>query len=154
VDFGLAIVARDSNSLESTVEDQGATARYTAPEILKGVANHSKESDVFAFGMVMVEVGANESIPRKGPYPLVQAFTGKVPFSGFRSATAVAAITAGDRPKRPTHPSFTDHLWVLTRWCWVEGPQERPGMDQVLKQLSVFPLSNDEHPIHWQPQKC
>ena len=63
MDFGLATVARDSNSLESTVEVQGATARYTAPEILKGVANHSKESDVFAFWMVMVEVRADEFIP-------------------------------------------------------------------------------------------
>jgi len=65
VDFGLATVARDSNSLESTVEVQGTTARYTAPEILNGVARHSKESDVFAFGMVVVEVGADEPVPYK-----------------------------------------------------------------------------------------
>jgi len=63
VDFGLATVARDSNSLASTAEDQGTTARYTAPEILKGLGNHSKESDVFAFGMVVIEVGADESTP-------------------------------------------------------------------------------------------
>ena len=60
-DFGLATVARDSNSLEGTVEAQGTTARYTAPEILRGVESHSKESDVFAFGMVVVEVRADES---------------------------------------------------------------------------------------------
>ena len=65
VDFGLAVVARDSNSLVSTAEDQGTTARYTAPEILKGVGSHTKESDVFAFGMVVIEVGADESISPK-----------------------------------------------------------------------------------------
>jgi len=57
VDFGLATVARDSNSLVSTVDEQGITARYTAPEILKSdVTRHTKESDVFSFGMIMVVV--------------------------------------------------------------------------------------------------
>ena len=57
VDFGLATVARDTNSLVSTTDDQGITARYTAPEILRGAGRHSMESDVFSFGMVMIEVG-------------------------------------------------------------------------------------------------
>ena len=34
----------------------GHTARWTAPEILDGVGMKSKEGDVFAFAMVMVEV--------------------------------------------------------------------------------------------------
>jgi len=62
VDFGLATVARDSHSLVNT-DDQGNTPRYTAPEILNG-ARHSKESDVFAFGMVTIEVG-DETTPCK-----------------------------------------------------------------------------------------
>ena len=57
MDFGLAAVARDTNSLVSTTDDQGITARYTAPEILRGAGRHSMESDVFSFGMVMIEVG-------------------------------------------------------------------------------------------------
>jgi len=57
VDFGLATVARDSNSLVTTEDEQGITARYTAPEILKSDTRHTKESDVFSFGMVMVVVG-------------------------------------------------------------------------------------------------
>ena len=60
-DFGLATVARDSNSLVSTPEELCHTPRWTAPEILRGIGPHSKESDVFSFGMVMIEVGGDES---------------------------------------------------------------------------------------------
>jgi len=60
VDFGLANVARDSNSLVSTTDEHGLTVQYTAPEILKG-SRHSKASDVFSFGMVMIEVGCDET---------------------------------------------------------------------------------------------
>ena len=56
MDFGLSSVLRDLNSPVSADDGQGTTPRYTAPEILNG-ARHSKESDVFAFGMVMTEVG-------------------------------------------------------------------------------------------------
>ena len=65
VDFGLATVARDSKSLTSTTDEQGITARYTAPETLKGLGCHSKESDVFAFGMVITEVGGHGSLSVK-----------------------------------------------------------------------------------------
>lgn len=34
----------------------GHTARWTAPEILDGGGTVSKEADVFAFAMVMIEV--------------------------------------------------------------------------------------------------
>jgi serine/threonine protein kinase len=59
VDFGLATVARDTNSLDSTTDERATTARYTSPEVLKNAGRHSKESDVFSFGMVMIEVGDN-----------------------------------------------------------------------------------------------
>ena len=57
MDFGLAAIARDTDSLVSTTDDRGITARYTSPEILNQTGRHSMESDVFSFGMVMIEVG-------------------------------------------------------------------------------------------------
>ena len=57
VDFGLAIITRDTNSLDDTSDERSATARFTSPEVLKGIELPSKGSDVFAFGMVMIEVG-------------------------------------------------------------------------------------------------
>ena len=65
MDFGLSTVFRgpEPELLTSTSVEHGFPARYVSPEILKGVVRHSKESDVFAFGMVVIEVGDDESIP-------------------------------------------------------------------------------------------
>jgi len=55
-DFGLATIARDPNSFPGATDAQGYTPRWTAPEILDG-GLATKESDVFSFGMVIIEVG-------------------------------------------------------------------------------------------------
>ena len=53
-DFGLALNQDPAEQRNSTT---GGTARWTAPEILKGEGRPSKKADVFSFAMVMVEVG-------------------------------------------------------------------------------------------------
>ena len=55
-DFGLATVTQNLDSIRSTSEHEGHTARWTAPEILNDVGTYSKEADVFSFAMVMIEV--------------------------------------------------------------------------------------------------
>lgn len=54
-DFGLASVAHGkyTTGLKS---DKGHTARWSAPEILFGECTTSKQADIFAFGMVVIEV--------------------------------------------------------------------------------------------------
>ena len=54
-DFGLAIVAQDRDSAPTTETDHGHTVPWSAPEILMEGAR-TKEADVYAFAMVMVEV--------------------------------------------------------------------------------------------------
>ena len=55
-DFGLARVTQNLDSVRTTAEEQGHTARWTAPEILSEKGSYSKEADVFSFAMVMIEV--------------------------------------------------------------------------------------------------
>lgn len=62
-DFGLAAIARNPHSLRSTLDEGSHTARWCAPEILVSDQPISKESDVFSFGMVIVEVGGDQSVP-------------------------------------------------------------------------------------------
>ena len=52
-DFG---VARSQGTAGETYPTAGGTARWTAPEILEGRGESSKEADVFLFATVMVEV--------------------------------------------------------------------------------------------------
>ena len=61
VDFGLSTVAQDTNSLDTTSDEQGVTSRWASPEILRGGVFYTVESDVFSFGMVMIEVGDDGS---------------------------------------------------------------------------------------------
>jgi serine/threonine protein kinase len=58
-DFGLTAIARAFNSLVSTSE-KGGSFRWAAPEVLEMGAAF-KESDVFSFGMVMIEVRDDQS---------------------------------------------------------------------------------------------
>jgi len=48
---------------------------------------------------------------------------------------AMLRIVQGDRPPRPTHPTFTEGLWSLTQRCWGEDPQLRPEASEVLQVL-------------------
>ena len=54
-DFGLSMVTRNLDSIQGDSQHHGFTPRWSAPEVLRSWA-HSKEADVFSFGMVMYEV--------------------------------------------------------------------------------------------------
>ena len=49
-------------------------------------------------------------------------------------------LVQGERPSRPTHPTFTDNLWSLVKLCWDSDPDSRPEVPEVLQvlTLSVF----------------
>ena len=49
--------------MNSTIQVNGNTAVWTAPEILKGTGTIAREADVFAFGMVVIEVGPHVFLP-------------------------------------------------------------------------------------------
>ncbi|KAF9644348.1 kinase-like protein [Thelephora ganbajun] len=118
-DFGLATVTRNLHSIRNASDDQGHTARWTAPEILNEEGTYSKEADVFSFAMVMIEV-----------------FTGVVPFNNCLPAAAVLAIIGGQRPPRPNHPDFTGELWELMQRCWHQISHFRPEVAGILKVLN------------------
>ena len=54
-DFGLSSIAYGKHS-SGIRSDKGRTLRWSAPEVLFGDVPASKQADVFAFGMVVVEV--------------------------------------------------------------------------------------------------
>ena len=56
VDFGLAMVTQNLDSVQSASLQRDYTPRWVAPEILKEEGTYSKEADIFSFAMVMIEV--------------------------------------------------------------------------------------------------
>ena len=60
-DFGLAGIISDSGSTASITDSHAV--RWAAPEIMDMEGPVSKESDVFSFGMVIIEVRTRDFIP-------------------------------------------------------------------------------------------
>jgi len=69
----------------------------------------------------------------------MQVFTSALPFTDEQSSVAALAIVQGRRPPRPTHPTFTEDLWTLTRRCWDQDPHLRPEASEVLGFLLTPP---------------
>jgi serine/threonine protein kinase len=141
-DFGLATITQNLDSMGNTTAPRGHTPRWTAPEILEG-GKHSQKGDIFSFAMVMVEVCLGKSAIGAAwlnttLYPPPQVFNGDVPFSGSPGRDAIVSIMRGKRPERPTHPTFTEDLWLLMRRCWDDDHNLRPQASEVLETLEVL----------------
>ena len=121
------------------------TSRWLAPEIVAPIWGgpgalvvESKAADVFAFGMLAVEV-----------------FTGKVPFERMKSEAAALHISRGGRPEMPKNLQelgLTAEVWELLEECWKQDPKKRPTMKEVVGRWQKFVGSanfNDSFTLRW-----
>jgi hypothetical protein len=84
----------------------------------------TKAADVFAFGMLAVEV-----------------FTGKIPFEGQKNETVVLRISQGGRPTIPEDAQavgLTVEMWNVLESCWRQNPKRRPTMQEVVRKWQKF----------------
>lgn len=84
----------------------------------------SKAADMFAFGMLAVEV-----------------FTGNVPFVEQSNQEVVFQILGGVRPGMPENAKevgLTAQMWKLITSCWQENPKKRPTIGEVVVRLREF----------------
>ena len=84
VDFGLATVTRSLDSMRSVSCQRDYTARWAAPEVLDE-DNYSKEADIFAFAMVMIEV-RHSDVLRVELWPTIASYQYRCSLALFRSA--------------------------------------------------------------------
>ena len=101
-DFGLAAVAPDFDSVPSITDDHAV--RWAAPEILNIERSVSEESDVYSFGMVVVEVQAFDFIIIEWTTYRYKILTGKAPFYDSTPTAMAVDVLPGIRPARP--PGF------------------------------------------------
>ena len=138
-DFGIAIVTMNLDSIRPPTRQEAHTPRWSAPEILRE-QNPTKESDIYSFAMVAIEVyvnGLKYVFFLLTVTALTQVLTGEVPFSSEKTNWMVLqAVLRGDRPSRPEHPSCTDGLWELIQRCWDHEPHSRPDILEVLQTFS------------------
>ena len=88
-----------------------------APEIHKGNergrVTFSKPSDVYAFGMLMLEI-----ISRKPP------------FHGWEWQAVVFKVASGAKPAIPE--DCPEDLKNIMQQCWTHAPKGRPRMEEVV----------------------
>eukprot|EP00039_Didymoeca_costata_P008720 m.115429 g.115429 ORF g.115429 m.115429 type:complete len:683 (+) comp14203_c0_seq3:185-2233(+) len=111
-DFGLALEGRGDN------EGTAGTFRWMAPEVMAGKPC-TVQSDIYAFGMVLYEIGARQ-----------------IPFSNFKESAAVIFAVAGKKNRPPIPQGFPVLLSGITRSCWSHFPDQRLSMDDIIDILS------------------
>ena len=90
----------------------------------------SKAADVFAFGMLAVEI-----------------FTGKTPFVGQENGAVVLQILRGVRPKMPDNAQevgLTVEMWKLIESCWQQNPKKRPSIGEIVVRWQGFVQGFDD----------
>ena len=139
-DFGLMTMADLSTILLSeTTVSFGGTLLWMSPELLLDSPPGSngrptRESDCYALGMVIYEVGCLRS-PRRSPTHPSQVLTGCRPFHHLYGFNSVPAVLRGERPKKPLGAEslgFSSELWGLVELCWSESILARPTARRLL----------------------
>ncbi|KAG1684137.1 hypothetical protein DVH05_011842 [Phytophthora capsici] len=127
-DFGLSsqlLRHNPQSSVAGTNKPIGAV-RWKAPELLKaaksggGVVSPSMETDIFSFGMC-----------------IVQAVTGKFPWGKkYLDPVVSYKVRKGELPKKPK--AFTPLQWKLVTHMCAFDPQQRPSVATVVKALGII----------------
>ncbi|THG99472.1 hypothetical protein EW145_g7261 [Phellinidium pouzarii] len=101
------------------------SVRWTAPELFAENQRYmrpSKESDVWAFGMTIYEILADEIL-----------------YSHFQDADVASHILLGELPSRPGNfescPPQRRELWNICEGCWIKDPKRRPAMIDIVARL-------------------
>ena len=139
-DFGITTVTKNLDSTQPATVQTVHTPRWSAPEVLRE-ENPSRESDIYSFAMIMIEVHHGWPVIRVASTyrcpVLIQVLSGQVPFSNIKSNyVVVMAVWEGKRPPRPEHPSCSDRLWRLIQRCWAQDPRSRPKIREVSQTFS------------------
>ncbi|KAF8602657.1 kinase-like protein [Ceratobasidium sp. AG-I] len=122
-DFGNTVLGSYNLTFTQASSSPHFSSRWTAPEVIDGTVQCSKEADVYALGMTILEI-----ISEQPPYAGVE-----------REQAVIYNITVKKEPpqrppKIPVGNVQGDKLWYLLNKCWACNPQDRPTSVEV-KQI-------------------
>ncbi|KAG9082428.1 hypothetical protein FS749_006848 [Ceratobasidium sp. UAMH 11750] len=123
-DFGCTQLRQSTLCFTTTTSGAAISVRWAAPEVIAGVVMRSREADVYAFGMTLLE-----------------AITGTVPFSDKADVAVLYVVcTRKQTPGRPEKfVSFNLHqadlLWRILLDSWAFEPSNRPDSRTISGSL-------------------
>lgn len=105
--------------------------RWSAPEVIL-YRQVTKTSDVWSFGVLVVELFAK----------------GDVPYQGIEKRDLIQKLRSGYHPEKP--PDCPCSLYRLIMSCWLDG-HYRPSFEKLLSALKDYKDTNDysESPALW-----
>lgn len=119
-DFGMS---RDGDAMVDEIYSahQGAKfpIKWTAPEAAD-YQRFSIKSDVWAFGILMMEV----------------ITLGRVPYPGMANAEVLEQVRRGYRMPKPSN--CRDEFYSIMFSCWKQNAEDRPGFLSLQEQLNDF----------------
>ncbi|KAG1820388.1 kinase-like domain-containing protein [Suillus subaureus] len=123
-DFGFAKVLEDVTGVNFTMSAGVSNSqRWLAPELCCDGGMLTTQSDIFAYGMTILEIMTHE-----------------VPWHNIRHTThVIIKLSRGEMPPRPKDPAASargldDRLWELVKSCW-SAPEKRPSTRDILAFL-------------------
>ncbi|KAL5513805.1 hypothetical protein ACEPAH_4206 [Sanghuangporus vaninii] len=126
-DFGcsrMITATRTYAKISTTVK---GTERYMAPEFFNSShSKHSKKTDIWAFGMTVFELFAQER-----PFSDVYHLCVPLEISKFHLPSLPNSFLP------PTTPQTQKFLWEICRICWIQDPEGRPEMGLILDKLEA-----------------
>ncbi|KAG8753999.1 hypothetical protein FRC11_006917, partial [Ceratobasidium sp. 423] len=121
-DFGLSTMSQSSLAFSATSGTFSGSLRWAAPELIFDEAHKSKQSDIYALGMTMLEI-----------------LTGALPYSEYRKDYVVLMkLQRGDLPTRPEQIKDDDlgnEMWQLLLSCWDRNSNARPSVENVSESV-------------------
>lgn len=111
--------------------------RFIAPELI--IPDNADDSfpfttfsDVWAFGMTIIEVLQQTFFPFLLSHCMAQILTDEKPFHREKfDAHVLERVLRGERPGKPE--PLPVEKWKEVKKCWYETPSERPTMDFFCK---------------------
>ncbi|KAG0705465.1 kinase-like domain-containing protein [Suillus ampliporus] len=123
-DFGFAKVLEDVTGVNFTMSAGVSNSqRWLAPELCCDGGMLTTQSDIFAYGMTVLEIMTHE-----------------VPWHNIRHTThVIIKLSRGEMPPRPKDPAVSargldENLWWLVQRCW-SAPENRPSTGEILALL-------------------
>lgn len=110
-DFGLS-----RNGIYVTTRSKKVPLRWLSIEAIRR-SLYSSKSDVWAFGVVLWEIGT----------------LGKFPYEGMDNTALLSFLMSGGRLKKPENCS--EKLYGVMQRCWAENPLERPAFADLIRVL-------------------
>jgi len=121
-DFGMADDIQVAEfGVTTSDRESGKVVAYQAPDLLNN-GEHTKETDIYAFGSLIVEV-----------------LSGHPPFHGVSYVKTLKAIMDGQTAMPDAHPQLPSDsvYWPIVEQCWQKEPEARPTARKLHSKLKA-----------------